>query len=433
MMHIAWFANFTVDAWSDPFGNGGQPWDGRFYVEMAQALERACFDFVMFEDKLSVPDVYGGNHNAYLKHALGMVPKGDPVPLATLVSAMTSRIGVVATMSTMAWPPFMLARAASTIDSISGGRFGWNIVTSAEDSAAQNFGMDVLPPREERYERADEYMDLVTQLWQSWDPDAIICDRETGTYADGTKVHAINFEGRFFKCKGPLNSAPSPQIIPTLVQAGGSPAGRDFAAKFADAIVSAASDIEGMKEFRADVRARAVAHGRNPDDIKVLFLAAPALGATTAEAEAVYDSLIGGENFIERKLAGISAITGIDFSLYDLDQPLPGRLMTNGEQGTLDAFQQHGSGKTLREIVTGSSSFADSVKLVGTPDEVAAIMGEVMAEVGGDGFLLTTATQTVSRRQIAEICDGLVPALQRRGLVRTGYGQPLLRGNLRSF
>ena len=185
--HLGWFTNFTADEWNGTFANGGSPWDGKFYVEMAQALERACFDYIIFEDKLAVPETYGGSAEVYLKHGLGMAPKHDPVPLATLIGASTSHLGVVATMSTLSYPPFLLARLCSTVDHICGGRFGWNIVTSAENASAQNFGLDELPPRELRYDMADEYLDLVNQLFASWEPDAVIVDRETSTYADFKK------------------------------------------------------------------------------------------------------------------------------------------------------------------------------------------------------------------------------------------------------
>jgi len=432
--HLGWFTNFTPDPWNGPFSNGGSPWDGQFFVEFARALERACFDYIMLEDKVVISEAYGGTSEVYLKHAMGMVPKGDPVPLAAMLAGATSRLGIVATMSTMAYPPFLLARTASTIDSLAGGRFGWNIVTSAENAAAQNFGLDELPPRELRYDMAHEYMELVYQLWRSWDPDAVVIDRETATYADFEKVRTIDFVGRFFKCRGPLNTVPSPQIVPTLVQAGGSPKGRDFAARHADSIVAAADGIEGMKEYRDDIRRRAIAHGRDPDDIKVLFMIAPVLGETEFEARDRYDRMVRDPHFIEQSLAFISGITDIDFKRFDLDQPLPERLVTNGEQGSLDAFQQHGSGKTLRDLVIeASGGLAASIELIGTPDQVADQMADAMEQVGGDGFLITTPGQAVNRRTIAEVCDGLVPALQRRGLVRTEYEHKLLRDNLRAF
>lgn len=432
--HLGWFTNFTSDEWNGPFSNGGAPWDGKFYVEMAQSLERACFDYIMFEDKLAISEAYGGTAEISLKHALGFSPKHDPVPLAAMISAATKNIGVVATMSTLSYHPFLLARMTSTIDSLAGGRFGWNIVTSAENAAAQNFGMDALPPRELRYEMADEYMDVCYKLWNSWEPDAVVRDRASGTYADFRKVHTVNFEGKYFKSRGPLNTVRSPQGVPALVQAGGSPKGRDFAAKHANAIVAVAPGIEKMKEYRDDIRARAKAHGRNPDDIKVLFLVAPILAETEEEALAKAKRKSSDPVFLEQCLALISAITDIDFKKYELDKPLPEKLRTNGEQGSLDMFQQWGSNKTLRQLVVeASGGIVGSVELVGTPEQVADKMADTMAQVGGDGFLITTPVQSTNRRTVIEVCDGLVPALQRKGLVRTEYTGKTLKENLVAF
>lgn len=432
--HLGYFTNFSPDEWNGPFSSGGSPWDGKFYVELAQALERACFDYLMLEDKLAISEAYGGTSEVYLKHALGMSPKHDPAPLAALIGGSTSHIGVVATLSTLAYPPFLLARLCTTIDHIAGGRFGWNIVTSAEDAAAQNFGLEKLPLREQRYEAAHEYLDLVKQLFDSWEPDAVVKDRESGTYADFNKVKPINFKGKYFSSRGPLNTVRSPQGRPALVQAGGSPTGRDFAAKHADSIIAVAQGTAAMKEFRDDIRLRAAKHGRNPDDIKVLFLVAPLLGETGQEARDKAERMRTSPYFIEQNLALISAITDIDFKKYPLEKPLPERLVTNGEQGSLDAFQQWGSGKTLEQLVVeASGGIVSSIELIGSPDEVADAMGQAMEEVGGDGFLITTPSLSTNRRQIAELVDGLVPALQQRGLVRTEYSHKTLRDNLRAF
>jgi FMN-dependent oxidoreductase (nitrilotriacetate monooxygenase family) len=290
--------------------------------------------------------------------------------------------------------------------------------------------MDVLPPRETRYAMADEYMDLVNQLFDSWEPDAVVKDLARGVYADHTKVHPIHFKGQFFKCRGPLNTAPSPQGRPTYVQAGGSPRGRAFAAKHADSIIATANQISGMKEFRDDVRSRAAKLGRNPDDIKVLYLVYPFLGETTEEARAKHDRMVAEPSFVEAAIAGIGQITDIDFSQYELDRPLP-RLTTNGESGALDKFQQWGSGKTLRQLA--SERFDNGLDLIGTPDEVAKRMGEAIEATGGDGYLISTPFQRISRRYINEVCEGLVPALQRRGLMRTSYRRSTLRETLREF
>jgi FMN-dependent oxidoreductase (nitrilotriacetate monooxygenase family) len=429
--HLAWFMNFTPDEWSRPFAAGGRPWTGEFYIDMAKAMERACFDYIMLEDTLMISEAYGGSSQAYLKHAI-MGPKHDPAPLAALIGANTTHLGVVATMSTLAYPPFMLARLCSTLDSICRGRFGWNIVTSGEDLAAQNFGLDKLPPRQARYDMADEYVDLCRKLWESWDKDAVVVDRETGTYADHTKVRPINFVGKYYKCRGPLNTVPSPQGRPALVQAGGSPRGRQFAAETADSIIAPSAGVAGLKAYRDDVRARAAAAGRNPDDIKVLFLVAPVLGETEEDAQARFKRIYSSPTYIEKVLASIAAITDIDFSRFDLDCQLP-RLTTNGEQGSLDAFAQWGSGKTLRQLAIDQVSRGLD-GLVGTPDQVAERMGAVMDEVGGDGFLITRPfTTIISRQYILEVCEGLVPALQRRGLARTAYTKDTLRATLLEF
>jgi long-chain alkane monooxygenase len=429
--HLAWFMNFTPDEWNRPFAAGGRPWTGEFYIDMAKAMERACFDYIMLEDTLMISETYGSSSEAYLKHAI-MGPKHDPAPLAALIGANTSHLGVVATLSTLAYPPFMLARLCSTLDSICRGRFGWNIVTSGEDLAAQNFGLDKLPPRHARYDMADEYVDLCLRLWGSWDRDAVVLDRETGTYADYTKVRPINFVGKYYKCRGPLNTVPSPQGRPALVQAGGSPRGRQFAAQTADSIIAPSAGLAGLKAYRDDVRARAAAADRNPDDIKVLFLVAPVLAETREEAEARFKRIYTSPTYIEKVLASIGAITDIDFTKFDLDAELP-RLATNGEQGSLDAFAQWGSRKTLRQLAIDQVSRGLD-GLVGTPDQVADRMGAVMQEVGGDGFLITRPfTTIISRQYVLEICEGLVPALQRRGLVRRAYTKDTLRETLLEF
>jgi long-chain alkane monooxygenase len=429
--HLGWFVNFTVNAWNDTWaGSGGPDWTGGFYIDMARALDRACFDYMILEDTCMVSDAYGESFDTSLKHAV-FAPKHDPMPLVPLLAQAAPHLGIVGTMSTSFYPPFLLARLSATLDHICRGRFGWNIVTSGEDRAAQNFGMDKLTEHDLRYDMADEYVDLVCQLWDSWEPDAVVMDPETGVYADGSKVHTIDFKGRYYSSRGPLNTVRSPQGRPVFVQAGGSPRGREFAAKHADSIIATATGIEGMKAYRDDVRARMVAHGRKPDDCKVLFLVSPILGDTEAEALEKRQAMISAPDYIEQTLIGISSITEVDFSVYDLDKPLP-PITTNGERGSLDKFAQWGSGKTLRQLV--AERVDRSIELVGTPDQVADRMGEVMEAVGGDGFLITRPGQTgLTRKYIIEITDGLVPALQKRGLARMSYTHAHFRDNLLDF
>src|SRR6195256_4213216 len=433
--HLGWFMNFIPPEWNtDDASPDVQKWpNGRFYVDMARSMERACFDFMMIEDTVMVADAYGGTMEGSLKNAI-FAPKQDPIPLAIQVAVNTTNLGVVATMSTSFYPPYLLARLCSTADAIARGRFGWNIVSSAEDRAAQNFGLDGLPEHDERYNVAEEYFDVVNQLWDSWDADAVVMDRDTHTYADYRKVHTIDFDGKYFKSRGPLNTVPSPQHRPTFLQAGASPKGRQFAAGAADTIIAVGTGIEGMKEYRDDIRARAQAAGRNPDDVKLLFVVSPTVAATETEARAEVERLLNHPSYVEKSLVSISSNTEIDFKQFDLDEPLPADLTTNGERGSLEYFMR-GDGspepKTLRQLVLHRAK--RGLELIGTPDQVARNMGEAMEEVGGDGFLISKPGWDLSRKYIDSICDGLVPALQRRGLTRTEYTKSTLRETLREF
>jgi FMN-dependent oxidoreductase (nitrilotriacetate monooxygenase family) len=337
----------------------------------------------------------------------------------------------VATMSTSFYPPFLLARLCATVDHIARGRFGWNVVTSAEDRSAQNFGLDALHEHDQRYEMATEYVDLVCRLWESWEPDALVVDRATEVYVDADKVHRVDFEGEHYRSRGPLNTLPPPYGRPVICQAGASPKGREFAARYADTIIATATSPDEMKAYRDDIRQRVEAAGRKPDDVKVMYLVSPIVGETHDEAIDKRQRWLSDPTYIQHFLTQLSSITEIDFSQFDLDQPLPS-VTTNGERGSLEAFAARGQGKTLRELVSGGK-FDRSVELVGTPDEVADLMGRMMAQAGGDGFLITSPVQRLDRRYVAEITDGLVPALQRRGLVRSGYTFDGFRDNLREF
>jgi FMN-dependent oxidoreductase (nitrilotriacetate monooxygenase family) len=429
--HLAWFGNFTVPNWNDPFG-GNDPllWmNGDFYIDMARSLERAGFDYFMIEDSLMVPDTYRGTAELELKYAL-YSPKHDPMPLVPLLARATKHLGIVATASTSFYPPFMLARLMTTLDHLTDGRVGWNIVTSSEDLAAQNFGMESLPDHDLRYDMAEEYVELVRQLWDSWDADAVVMDRTTGVYADYTKVRPIHFRGKYHSSRGPLNTLRGPQGRPVFCQAGGSPRGRSFAAKNTDTLLAIPNGIAEMKAYRDDVRALAMTFERDPDDIKVMFVIRPVLGATQDEAEAKRRAQWEAhERNLEIQFVHMSALMEIDMSQFELDEILPEDLATNGHQSSLATFLRINRGKTLREAV--SKPRIASIELVGTPDAVASQMAEAMEEVGGDGFLLSGFP--VSRRYLNEVCEGLVPELQRRGLTRTRYDHTLLRDNLLAF
>ncbi len=431
--HLGWFyQGSNAQAWGEPWtGAIGRDWmKPDLVVDLARALERACFDYILIEDSSYIGESYGGSRDIYLRHALA-VPRQDPSVVAAILTQATKHIGIVPTFATFAYPPYLLARLVASLDQVSEGRIGWNMVTGSSDFAARNFGLDGLPEHDARYDMADEYMDVVSQLWGSWQPGAIVNDPAAGVFADPAKVHSIDFAGTHYRSRGPLNSGPCVQGRPVIAQAGGSSRGRRFAARHADTVVASVGGPDAMRAYRQDVRRLAAEQGRNPDDCKLLFMISPILGETEADAQAAKQRRLDwAVRRLDTRLAFFSKITNIDFGAMDLDTPI-GELTTNGHQQSLDEFKRRAGNRTLRETMTDFASTVQSVELIGTPDAVAAQMGEVMAHVGGDGFLFSLPN--VSRRTVAEVADGLVPALQARGLVRTAYEHEQFRQNLLAF
>jgi FMN-dependent oxidoreductase (nitrilotriacetate monooxygenase family) len=431
--HLAWFLQgSSIQAWGAPWtGNISEEWmSAEMFVDVARMIERAGFDYMLIEDSIYVGENWQNSRDIFLKNGMS-IPRQEPTVVASLMAKGTKHLGIVPTLSTFAYHPYLVARIVGTLDQVSGGRGGWNMVTGSSDFSAMNFGMDALPPHDQRYEMAHEYIDVVTKLWDSWEPGAIVADRKTGVLIDPTKVHTIDYKGKYYASRGPLNSGPAPQGRPVIAQAGGSGPGREIAAKWADTIVAAPKGIEAMKEYRSDVRNHMVRFGRNPDHCKILFLVAPIVANTMEEAQIRVDRRRAeAENDIAGRLAQFGWTTNLDLSGFDLDAPI-GELTTNGHQSSLTTFLKRATGKTLREAIVDYSTSGGSLNLWGTPDSVSAQMDEIMQEVGGDGFLIYLGE--VSRRSVAEITDGLVPALQQRGLTRTGFDSPHFRDNLLAF
>jgi FMN-dependent oxidoreductase (nitrilotriacetate monooxygenase family) len=432
VFHMGWFLStgFGVYGWNGLWsGNvGSDVARPGLFVDMATSLERAGFDYMMLEDSSVLPDIYGGSFEQSLKSG---VVRHDPMPLVPLLGAATSRLGIIATASTSFYPPFLAARLFSTLDHLTNGRVGVNLVTSSPHAAAQNYGYEQHFEHDLRYAMADDWMCAVNALWDTWDPDALVLDEESGVFADHTKVRYANYEGRFFKTRGPLNTVHGPQSRPVICEAGGSPAGRDLAAKHADTIIAQTLGVEAMKEYRDDISERMLAYGRKPSDVKILFLVAPVLADTEEEATAKRErQQAAAEANMAGKLAGMSYVSGIDFSKLPLDEPLPDLTgKSNGHQSSVaNMVTAAAGGKTLREVALGRG--IESIDLIGTPESVAAQMGDVMDYVGGDGFLVASP---VTRKNITEIADGLAPALRRRGLTRREYSYEHLRDNLLEF
>jgi FMN-dependent oxidoreductase (nitrilotriacetate monooxygenase family) len=431
--HLAWFLQgSSIQAWGESWtGNISDDWMScDMFLDLARGCERACMDYMLLEDSIYVGETWQNSRDMYLKNGMS-IPRQEPTVVATLMAAATKRLGIVPTLSTFAYAPYLVARIVGTLDQISGGRAGWNMVTGSSDLSAKNFGMDHLPPHDQRYDMADEFMAICKQLWGSWEPGAITADRQSSVLIDPEKVHTIDYEGQYYRSRGPLNSGPCPQGQPVIAQAGGSDRGRRFAAQNADTIVAHVKGVEQMKAYREDVRAKMVACGRDPDSCKVLFLVSPIVAETDdeAQAKAGQRAAISGQN-VDKRLAQLGWITNIDFAEFDLDQPV-GKLTTNGHQQSLAQFLRKAGKRTLREAIVSYTSGGASVDLVGSPDTVAAQMAEAMEEVGGDGFLFSMSN--VTRRTTAEIADGLAPALQQRGLTRRAYAHTQLRDNLLEF
>jgi FMN-dependent oxidoreductase (nitrilotriacetate monooxygenase family) len=429
--HLAWFLSqgYGPKSWRSDFpGTDIARWMmPDLFVDLAQGMERACFDYMIIEDSSNVPYTYKGSHDTYLKYAAS-APKLDPAVLVPYLAQATKTLGLVPTLSVSEYPPYLLARLVNTLDHTTEGRVGWNCVTGSNDGAAQNYGHEKHRPHDERYDVADEFADVVTRLWEAWEPDAVVLDRENNLFADGSKVHAIHHEGKYFKVRGPINAPRGPQGRVPICQAGGSPRGLEFASRWADTIITeGGGSAASMKAYREGIRTRAKAIGRNPDDIKVLFLAHPIVD-TTMEAARERQRLEGlaAEAHIDMQLSSMSRLTGIDFAQFDLDTPLPSDLKTNGHQSALAKW----IGRTPRSLVR-SYARKDGIDYTGTPDHVAGMMQEIMEEVGGDGFLIFNSY--FDRRYVIEICDGLVPELQRRGVTRKAYAHKHLKDNLLEF
>ena len=427
--HLGWFLGpgVTIQGWNEAGYPQGYDWTKpALFQDMIRAMERACFDLLILEDSSTVPDNYGGSMDFYLKNAV-MTPKFDPVALVGYLAAVTQHIGIAPTLTSTFYPPFLLARVLSTLDHFSSGRIGWNIVTATNDRAGQNYGLPGQPEHDLRYDMADEYIDLVSKLWESWEPDAVVMDPVTGMFADPAKVHTLDFEGRFYKSRGPLNVPRSPQGRPVFVAPGGSPRGRRFSGRNAEIVLAGhADDIEQMKDYRDEVLRHATAFGRDSAGCKVMFTFNPFIVKNAREAEELKQDMAKARIArMERSLGAYSYLAGMDFSKLDLDTPLP-EIKTNGMQSLLRTFQSAGPQATLRDIATGIHTFT----LVGTADAVAGQMQEAMEEIGGDGFLVQGH---IKPKYVHSITDELVPALQKRGLTRTEYTTSTLRETLMEF
>jgi FMN-dependent oxidoreductase (nitrilotriacetate monooxygenase family) len=402
------------------------PWHRpELYQHIAKVCERGLLDMVFFADLNYIADSYKGSLEPSLRYAT-QAPEHDPIPLLSYMGAVTQRIGLAATFSASHQHPFYAARLWATLDHLTGGRAGWNVVTSINRNQDANYG-NVRPDADLRYDRAHEFMAVARKLWESWEPYAVVMDRVTPCFADPAKVHRIEHEGRFFKSRGPLNVVRSPQVGPAILQAGTSPKGRDFAAKYADAIFSITPRPQDAKLYRDDIRARMAELGRNPDHCAILFGVQPILGRSEAEAQeraAEHNDLVP----VEGGMAILSAHLDFDLSRLPADALMAERTEPELQRLKTRYLKPDGSSLTLAEVAQRHGRSVGLPQLVGTVQSVADQMEAFFDEAGGDGFMLS-ATHTPGA--IEEIVDRLVPELQRRGRFRTEYRGTTLREVLR--
>ena len=392
------------------------------WVELAQILEKGCFDALFLADVIGVYDSYRGGPETSIIEGM-QTPVNDPAMLVPAMAYATENLGFAFTSSVLQSHPFAFARQMSTLDHLTRGRVAWNIVTSYLPNAGLNFGLDGLPSHDERYDLADEYLDVVYKLWEgSWEDDAVLRDTELGIYADPAKVHPINHVGKHFNVAGPHLSEPSPQRTPLLFQAGSSTRGRRFAAKHAECmfIVDSRRSLTGAASVISDVRSQAVRNGRHPEDIQFFQGLSPVVGGTEAEAKVKEAEYL--EQFsTEGALAHLSGSIGIDLSDIDLDQPLK----------SIDTRSMRGMVKGLIESTPDQTqTFRDLIRtrnagqfLTGSPEQIADALQD-WQKAGVDGFNLI---YSVTPGTFVDFIEAVVPILQKRGLMQKEYAPGPLR------
>lgn len=401
--------------------------DLRYWLELARIAEAAKFDSIFFADSLGVADSVGGTPDYALKHA-SQTPGIDPLPVVAAMIAHTSKLGFGLTASTTYERPFSLARRFTSLDHISDGRVGWNVVTSILDSAAKNFGLDKQLPHDERYDRAQDFLDATYKLWEgSWEDGALVRDVDTETFVDASKVHRINHDGPYFSVAGPLSSPPSPQRTPVLFQAGASPRGVQFAAENAEVVFTNAETDDRVRTLVIQTRARAAAIGRDPQSIKFVMPIVVITGASEAEAREKYEHVL---NYASETtaVAVLSGWTGHDWTQHDLDAPLVD-IATDAQRSVLPGLAgAYGEApKTLREAARNIALGGQRGAVVGGPESVAAQLVDIANRTGVEGFNLFNVTSPGS---YADFAAHVMPVLQEQGHAWDDYAPGTLRERL---
>ena len=417
------YVGYHAAAWRHPDADPAAASTFAHFVRVAQTAERALFDMVFLADGIGIraKDEPPGALSRSAQTA-----ELEPLTLLSALSAVTSRIGLVATASTTYNEPFHIARKWASLDRISGGRAGWNIVTSWSDAEARNFNRTEHLDYDTRYARAAEFVEVVKGLWDSWEEDALVRDKATGLFFDPTKLHALNHQGPHFQVQGPLSVARTPQGRPLLVQAGASEQGLDIAARSADLVYSASQDLPSARAYYDSLKSRLPAHGRTPETLLVMPGITPFVGRTMAEAQAKYDQL----NDLVDPTLGLSYLYGQfgDLSGHDLDGPVPeprDPKVRSMARGLLAMARQEDL--TIRQLYVRIAAGFGTRLVIGTPQTIADEMAHWMDEGAADGFNICPPVLPIALDDFAEL---VIPELQRRGRFRTAYEAATLRGNL---
>ena len=422
MMRIGTFLAGTgsnMASWRHPTAIPDAAINLDYYRRLTRKAEDAKLDFAFFGDGLYISEK---SHPNFLN-------RFEPLTLLAALAMDTIHIGLAATLSTTYSDPFTVARQFMSIDQISNGRAGWNVVTSPLEGSALNYGKPEHPAHDLRYRMAEEYIEVAKGLWDSWEDDAFIRDRASGEFIDPDKMHRLNHVGEFFSVQGPLNISRSPQGRPVLIQAGSSEAGRGFAAKIADAVFTGQASRASAEEFSGDVKGRAAAAGRSPDEVLIMPGCSPIVGRTPEEAERKYLEIAGlvevdqALNYLGRYF------NDLDFTQYDLDAPFPelGDFGRNGWESSTDSIKKTAREKELTLRETALQVTTPRHEFIGTAEQVADTMEEWFESGACDGFMLSGA---LLPQGFDDFVDHVLPILKERSLFRTEYEADTLRGNL---
>ena len=416
-------------AWRHPESDVEDILDPARYEHIARVLEAGKFDSLFFADILGLYDLYGGSYDTMVGRG-GQVCLLDPAVILPMMARVTERIGLGLTYSSTFNHPYQIARMLGTLDHLSAGRVAWNVVASTSTLEARNFGMDEMPGRAQRYDRADEVLEACFALWDSWEEGALLLDRQSGAFADPSKIHYADYAGQWIKTRGPLTTPRSPQGHPVIMQAGSSDRGREFGARWAEVIFTLQHTKADMQDFYNDFKGRMARRGRAPEECVIL----PSIDVVIGETESLARERAEYVNSLvdtQLGMAQISGHIGVDLSRFDPDQPLADIEIEEGSRGSFDVILQgtKAEGLTLGEAARRFATSELCPQLVGTPEMIADHLTELFEARACDGFVLTPTT---SPGMFEQFSRAVVPILQKRGVFRTEYTGRTLREHLRS-